>query len=135
MLLVQLKRFFQSLRVTSLADEAVKMYCDSMVALAYAKDPKYHSKSKHIQTCYNYIHLAITQGEVILQHISTSRMMANPLTKALQEMPFGLMLGVQDFVGFDMFLDILWTFMFIHTLCNNDVIHFDSSYGVIDIAY
>ena len=104
--------------MTSLVDEAVKMYCDSMAALAYAKDPKYHSKSKHIQTRYNYIRLAITQEEVILQHISTSRM-----------------LGVWDFVGFDMFLDTLWTFMFIHTLCNNDVIHFDSSYDMIDIAY
>ena len=54
---IWLKRFFQSLRVTSFADEAVKMYCDSMAALAHAKDPKYHSKSKHIQTHYNYIRL------------------------------------------------------------------------------
>ena len=37
---IWLKRFFQSLRVTSLADEAVKMYCDSMAALAHVKDPK-----------------------------------------------------------------------------------------------
>ena len=80
---IWLKKIFQSLRVTSIANEAVKMYCDSMAALAHAEDPKYHSKSKHIQTRYNYIHLAITQGEVILQHISTSRMMANPLTKAI----------------------------------------------------
>ena len=58
---VFLKRFFQSLWVTSLADEVVKMYCDSLAALAYAKDPKYHRKSKHIQTRYNYIRLAITQ--------------------------------------------------------------------------
>ena len=63
---VWLKRFFQSLRVTSLANEAVKMYCDSLAAFAHAKDPKYHSKSKHIQTRYNYIRFAITQGEVIL---------------------------------------------------------------------
>ena len=88
------------------------MYCDSMVALAHPKDPKYHRKSKHIQTCYNYIHLAITQGEVILQHISTSRMVVDPLLKPLLEMPFRLMLGVWDFVGFDMFLDTSWTFIF-----------------------
>ena len=43
---IWLKRFFQSLRVKSLADEAIKMYCDSMAALAHAEDPKYHSKSK-----------------------------------------------------------------------------------------
>ena len=82
------KRFFQSLRVTSLADKAIKIYCDNMAALAHAKDPKYHSKSKHIQTRYNYIRLTITQGEVILQHISTSRMMANPLTKAIAKDAF-----------------------------------------------
>ena len=80
---VWLKRFFQSLRVTSLANEAVKMYYDSIAALAHAKDPKYYSKSKHIQTRYNYIHIAITQGEVIFQHIFTSKMVANPLTKAI----------------------------------------------------
>ena len=50
-------------------------------------------------------------------------------------MPFRLMLGVWDFVGFDMLFDTLWTFMFIHTLCNNDAFHFDSSCDVIDIAY
>ena len=85
---IWLKRFFQSLRVTPLADEAVKMYCDSMAALAHVKDPKYHSKSKHIQTRYNYICLGITQGEVILQHISTSRMVADPLTKAIAKDAF-----------------------------------------------
>ena len=36
-----------------------------------------------IQTRYNFIRLAITQGEVILQHISPSKMVANPLTKAI----------------------------------------------------
>ena len=56
---VWLNRFFQSLKVTSLADEAVKMYCDNMATLTHAKDPKYHSKSKHIKTRYNYIRLAI----------------------------------------------------------------------------
>ena len=36
-----------------------------------------------IQTRYNFIRLAITQGEVILQHISPGKMVANPLTKAI----------------------------------------------------
>ena len=42
------------------------MYCDSITALAYVDDPKYHGKSKHIQTHYNYIRLAIAQGKLIL---------------------------------------------------------------------
>ena len=59
------------------------MYCDSITALAYVDDPKYHGKSKHIQTHYNYIRLAIAQGKLILQHSFTSRMVADPLTKAI----------------------------------------------------
>ena len=43
---VWLKRFFQSLRVTSLADEAVKMYYDNMATLSHAKDPKYHRQKQ-----------------------------------------------------------------------------------------
>ena len=43
---VWLKRFFQSLWVTSLVDEAVKIYCDSMATLAYANGPKYHGKKQ-----------------------------------------------------------------------------------------
>ena len=31
--------------MASLADEDVKMYCDSMATLAHAKDPKYHRKA------------------------------------------------------------------------------------------
>jgi hypothetical protein len=29
-----------------LADEAVRIYNDSMATLAYAKDPKYHGRTK-----------------------------------------------------------------------------------------
>jgi hypothetical protein len=80
---VWLRRFFQRLSVTALADEAVKIYSDSMAALAYTKDPKYHGKTKHIDIRYHYIRDIVARGEVILQHISTSKIIADPLTKAI----------------------------------------------------
>ena len=45
---VWLKRFLQDLEVIKTTFEPVTFYCDSMVALAYDKDPKYHGKTKHI---------------------------------------------------------------------------------------
>ena len=45
---VWLKRFLQNLEVVKTTFELVTLYCDCMSALAYAKDPKYHGKTKHI---------------------------------------------------------------------------------------
>ena len=46
---VWLRIFSQDIWVVKTSFEPVTLYCDSMVALAYAKDPKYHGKTKHIQ--------------------------------------------------------------------------------------
>uniref|UniRef100_A0A2N9FRW6 CCHC-type domain-containing protein n=1 Tax=Fagus sylvatica TaxID=28930 RepID=A0A2N9FRW6_FAGSY len=46
---VWLRRFLQRLGVTAHAEDAVLLYSDSTSALAYAKDPKYHGKAKHIE--------------------------------------------------------------------------------------
>uniref|UniRef100_A0A2N9G9I0 Integrase catalytic domain-containing protein n=1 Tax=Fagus sylvatica TaxID=28930 RepID=A0A2N9G9I0_FAGSY len=69
--------------VTAHAEDAVLLYSDSTSALAYAKDPKYHGKAKHIELRYHYIRDMVSQGEVILQHISTGSMVADPLTKPI----------------------------------------------------
>ena len=57
------------------------LYCDSMDALAYAKDSKYRGKTKHIQIRYNFVREMITQNEVALKHIPTNEMVADPFTK------------------------------------------------------
>ena len=80
---VWLRRVFQSLGVTTLANEAVLIYSDSTAALAYTKDPIYHGRTKHIGIRYHYIRDIVARGEVVLQHISTSKMVADPFTKAV----------------------------------------------------
>uniref|UniRef100_A0A2N9ECP6 Reverse transcriptase Ty1/copia-type domain-containing protein n=1 Tax=Fagus sylvatica TaxID=28930 RepID=A0A2N9ECP6_FAGSY len=80
---VWLRRFLQRLGVTAHAEDAILLYSDSTSTLAYAKDPKYHGKAKHIELRYHYIRDMVSQGEVILQHISTGSMVADPLTKPI----------------------------------------------------
>lgn len=49
------------------------------------KDPKYHSKTKHIDIKYNFIRDIVASGEIILQYISTLEMIADPFTKAISK--------------------------------------------------
>ena len=45
---VWLRRFLQDIWVVKTAFEPVTLYGDNMTALAYAKDMKYHGKTKHV---------------------------------------------------------------------------------------
>ncbi|KAL0394360.1 UNVERIFIED_CONTAM: Retrovirus-related Pol polyprotein from transposon TNT 1-94 [Sesamum latifolium] len=56
--------------------------------IAYAKDPKYHKRTKHIDTRYHFIRDSIGQGEVVLRHIPTNDMIVDPFTKPLRRNAF-----------------------------------------------
>ena len=45
---ILLRKFLQHLEIVKTTSEPMTIYCDSMVVLAYAKDPKYLKKTKHI---------------------------------------------------------------------------------------
>ena len=59
------------------------IFCDNIAALAVAKDPKHHGKTKHIKKRYHYIINTIIEKDVVLKYISTSNMVADPLTKPI----------------------------------------------------
>ena len=80
---VWLRSFLQHLEIVKIALEPVIIFCDNIAALAVAKDPKYHGKIKHIKKRYHYIRDAIIENDVVLKHISTSNMVADPLTKPI----------------------------------------------------
>ena len=85
---VWLRRFLQRLNIVASAMDRVTIYSDSMAALAYTKDSKYHGKIKHIEIKYNYIRDMVAKKEVFLEHISTKTMLADPLTKPIARDPF-----------------------------------------------
>ena len=59
-----------------------------MAALAYAKDSKYHRNTKHIQFRYHFVRDVITQNEVVLKHIPTNEIVADPFTKPIAKDAF-----------------------------------------------
>ena len=80
---VRLKRFLQRLGITAHSEEAITLYSDSTTTLAYAKDPKYHEKSNHIEIKYHFIRDMVVRDEVVMKHISTGSLVADPLTKPI----------------------------------------------------
>jgi hypothetical protein len=95
---VWLKRFLGHLGIKSFLEKPITIHCDSMAAIAYSKDPKDHPKSKHIEMRYHYVRDMIAKKEVILEYIPTTRMLADPLTKAISRDLFQAhvkMLGVR----------------------------------------
>ena len=80
---VWLRSFLQHLEIIKTILEPVIIFCDNTTALAVAKDPKYHGKRKNIKKRYHYIRYAIIEKDVVLKYISTSNIVADPLTKPI----------------------------------------------------
>ncbi|KAL0378718.1 UNVERIFIED_CONTAM: Retrovirus-related Pol polyprotein from transposon TNT 1-94 [Sesamum radiatum] len=85
---IWLRRFLKSLHISVHINDDVVIYCDSIATIAYAKDPKYHGRTKHIDTRYHFIRDSVAQGEVVLRHIPTNDMIADPFTKPLRRDAF-----------------------------------------------
>lgn len=62
---------------------AVPIFSDNQAAIALAKDPISHSRTKHIEVRYHYIRELVTYGKTVIDYISTNEMVADILTKPL----------------------------------------------------
>ena len=61
--------------------------CDNTAAIQFAKDLKFHRKTKHIKRRYHFVRDDIKENEVVIKYISTSKMLAALLLNLFLEMP------------------------------------------------
>ena len=59
------------------------LFCDSQSAIALAKNPVYHAKTKHIGVRYHFIRECIAAGYISLEKVVSQENAADALTKAL----------------------------------------------------
>ncbi|KAI0522342.1 hypothetical protein KFK09_004720 [Dendrobium nobile] len=64
-------------------DEATTIYVDNKSAIALAKNPVQHGRSKHIDVRYHFIIDAVKMGQISMQHRSTEDQIADLFTKAM----------------------------------------------------
>lgn len=70
--------------VPSIVDP-IGLYCDNNGAIAQAKEPRSHQRSKHILRRYHLIREIIDRGDVKICRVPTLDNIADPLTKPLAQ--------------------------------------------------
>ena len=81
---VWLRKFIIELRVVPSIDGPILLYCDSSSAIAQAKEPKSHHRTKHVLHCHHLVQEIVNRGDIELQKIDGKKNLADPFTKALK---------------------------------------------------
>ena len=66
-----------------MSSDAVSFYCDNNGAIALAKEPRSHQKSKHIERRFHLIRANLEKGYVEVKRVNSTDNVADPLTKPL----------------------------------------------------
>ncbi|KAJ9567120.1 hypothetical protein OSB04_003086 [Centaurea solstitialis] len=80
---VWLRNFLSDLRVITSVSRPIDIFCDNSGAVAQAKEPREHHKSRHVLRNYHLIREIIGRGDVRICKIPTEDNVADPLTKPL----------------------------------------------------
>ncbi|GJT91754.1 retrovirus-related pol polyprotein from transposon TNT 1-94 [Tanacetum coccineum] len=70
--------------------EKITLFCDYQSALYLARNPTFHSKTKHIRVQYHFVHEKVEEGTVDMQKIHTDDNVADYLTKAIMTSLYGV---------------------------------------------
>ena len=82
---VWIKKFINALGVVPSIADPVDLYCDNNGAIAQAKEPRSHQRSKHILRRYHLIRENIERGDVKICRVPTDDNVVDPLTKPLAQ--------------------------------------------------
>ena len=78
-----LKKFIPCLKVVDDIYRPLKLYCDNNPVVQYAHNNKSSGAAKHIDIKYSVVEDKVWDHVISLEHISTEKMLADPLTKGL----------------------------------------------------
>jgi len=85
---VWLKSFIYGLKIVDTISRPLRIFCDNSAAVFMAKNNKSGSRSKHIDIKYLAIRERVKDKKVVIEHISTKLMIADPLTKGMPPFKF-----------------------------------------------
>jgi len=83
-----LSRFLMEIGCTGTDLDTVTVHADNQGAIALAKNPEHHARTKHIDVQYHFIREHIEANRIKLSYLSTHDMAADGLTKPLQRQKF-----------------------------------------------
>ncbi|KAL7131932.1 hypothetical protein ABFS83_12G038100 [Erythranthe nasuta] len=78
-----LRNFILGLKAVDSIAKPLKIYCDNIAAVFFSKNGNYSSGSKHIDLKYLVVKERVQKQQVSIENLSTTLMVADPLTKGL----------------------------------------------------
>ena len=87
---IWIQRFLKELRRQSMVKNGDRIMEDNQRAIALAHNPEYHTRTKHIDVQYHFIRESVEMGKVKLVYCPIEEMVADALTKPLQETGTGI---------------------------------------------
>ncbi|CAI5717429.1 unnamed protein product [Peronospora effusa] len=85
-----LKTFMRELGEEA-GDDALTIYEDNEGAIALAKNPEFHKRTKHIDIRYHFVREKVEKNQVVLQYCPTQDMLADIMTKAIAAPKFTIL--------------------------------------------
>ena len=82
---VWIKKFITELGVVPSIADPLELYCDNNGAIAQAKEPRSHQRSKHILRRFHLIREIVEREDVKICRVPTDDNIADPLTKPLAQ--------------------------------------------------
>ena len=63
--------------------QPILIFEDNQSAIAMAKNPRFHKRSKHINIKYHYVREQVGKGTIVVKYCPTEDMQADLLTKGI----------------------------------------------------
>lgn len=85
---VWLRNLVTGLRIVDSIARPLRIFCDNSAAVFHTKNNKTSSGSKHLELKYLTVRDLVKEGAIVVEHIDTDSMLADPLTKGLRPVVF-----------------------------------------------
>ena len=83
-----MRKFIVELEVVPSITDPITVYCDNNGAIAKAKEPWSHQRSKHVLRRYHFIREIIARNDVKMERVPTDDNVADPFAKVLPQNKF-----------------------------------------------
>ncbi|KAL4590248.1 hypothetical protein LXL04_003174 [Taraxacum kok-saghyz] len=78
-----MKKFIEDLGVVRSIQDPLEVFCDNEGAIALAKEPRAHKRTRHIHRRYNFIRSKVDDRDISIRKVLTDQNLADPFTKPL----------------------------------------------------
>jgi hypothetical protein len=82
---VWMKKFIEDLGVVPSIANPIEIYCDNNGAIAQAKEPRSHKRSKHVLRKFHLIREIYKRGDIEVNRVDSEDNVADQLTKPLAQ--------------------------------------------------